>query len=185
MLKEHCMNDLETMDTIASAIILSIGAVMFDKEGMSSSTFYTVVNYQSCVELGLTESASTRDFWNKQKVQSPEAYEVVRKAEAGEGVDIREALTDFSNWFKDTSRDGRLWGNGADFDNPILSYAYTKAGIAIPWSQWNGRCYRTIKSTFNGIKAVRQGTYHNALDDAKTQAAHLIEIANAYNFPLN
>lgn len=185
MLKEHCMTDLETMDTIASSIILSIGAVMFDKEGMSSSQFYTVVNYKSCVELGLTESESTRDFWNKQKISNPDAYEVVRKAEAGEGVDIHEALEDLSRWFKDCSINGKLWGNGADFDNPILNYAYTKAGIAIPWEPSNGRCYRTMKAAFNGVKAIRQGVYHNALDDAKTQAVHLIEIANSYGFPLN
>ena len=74
---------------------------------------------------------------------------------------------------------------GADFDNSILNFAFTKAGIPIPWSPWSGRCYRTIKSIFNGVKLSRKGTYHNALDDAKTQALHLIDIANGYSIPLN
>ena len=108
-MKEHCMCDLETMDTIASSIILSIGAVIFDNAGISHE-FYRVVNYQSCVDLGLTESVSTRQFWDKQKLSNPEAYEVVRIAESGEGVDIQQALAEFSEWLNANSQSCKLWG---------------------------------------------------------------------------
>lgn len=44
------------------------------------------------------------------------------------------------------------------------------------WEFWNNRCFRTLKGMAPHIKTERQGTYHNALDDAKTQALHAIKV---------
>jgi inhibitor of KinA sporulation pathway (predicted exonuclease) len=41
---------------------------------------------------------------------------------------------------------------------------------------WNERCYRTVKNQYPDVKLTRTGTYHNALDDARTQAEHLVQI---------
>lgn len=185
MKADHVMTDLETMDTIASSVILSIGAVVFDATGLTASTFHTIVNYQSCIDAGLTVSKSTEAFWERQRIENPAAYKTVELSKAGEGEDLVIALKNFSDWIKDTSFDTKLWGNGADFDNPILNYAYTKVGLPIPWKPYNGRCYRTIKTIFKGVQMVRKGTYHNALDDARNQAVHLIDTAAAFGFPLN
>jgi exodeoxyribonuclease VIII len=70
----------------------------------------------------------------------------------------------------------KLWGNGANFDNVILVNAYRRTGIKAPWQFYNDRCYRTIKSMFKRIEMERSGTHHNALDDAKSQADHLVRI---------
>jgi len=69
-----------------------------------------------------------------------------------------------------------VWGNGADFDLPILAAAYKAAGGPPPWKPYNGRCYRTLKNLAPSIKLERQGTHHQALDDAVCQAKHLIKI---------
>jgi exodeoxyribonuclease VIII len=70
-----------------------------------------------------------------------------------------------------------LWGNGAVFDNTILGNAYFITGRKPPWNPWDDRCYRTVKALFKWIPAdERQGTYHNALDDAMHQTKHLIKI---------
>ena len=57
-----------------------------------------------------------------------------------------------------------------------LGDAYDRAMRHRPWKFWNDRCYRTIKSMHPEVPMPRTGTHHNALDDAKTQALHLMAI---------
>lgn len=74
-------------------------------------------------------------------------------------------------------KDSRLlWGNGSDFDNVILASAYRSCNLEVPWKFWNNRCYRTVKALRPDIKIHRSGTYHNALDDAVSQAEHLMRM---------
>jgi len=70
----------------------------------------------------------------------------------------------------------RVWGNGAAFDNVILASAYRQANITQPWLFWNDRCYRTVKALSPAVTMQRNGTHHNALDDAESQARHLIDM---------
>ena len=161
----NVMLDLETMGNSARAAIIAIGAVKFDKSGLGSE-FYEVVDLQSSVNLGLTMDTSTVLWWMKQGDTARAAFD--RK-----GMPITIALKAFSDWME---TDQPVWGNGASFDNVILSTAYRLAGMDQPWKFWNDRCYRTLKSLKPGIKMQRTGTYHNALDDAKSQAEHLMDI---------
>ena len=78
--------------------------------------------------------------------------------------------------------DAHIWGNGAAFDNVVLASAFRATGMQVPWAFWNDRCYRTVKSLFSNVKLKRSGTHHNALDDAVTQAKHLLEIAEHYGW---
>ena len=57
--------------------------------------------------------------------------------------------------------------------------------MPIPWKPYNGRCFRTIKNIHAEIipNAFR-GMKHNALEDAKNQAVHLVKIRNAKGFIL-
>lgn len=162
----HCMIDLETIDNKPTSAIASIGAVMFDEDGMYSE-FYLVVDTESSLKLGLTKSEGTLTWWSKQSEQARSIFDA-----ATPKADIRDALLAFSKWFKD-SGGLYLWGNGAAFDNAIMSVAYGLAGLEQPWGYSNDRCFRTIKH--KGKMENRQGTYHNALDDAKTQAQYMID----------
>jgi exodeoxyribonuclease VIII len=78
-------------------------------------------------------------------------------------------------------KDFLVWGNGADFDLPILSAAYVAAGFGgPPWKPYNGRCYRTLKNLRPDVpRPERRGTAHNALDDAVFQAEHAIALLAA------
>ena len=65
------MIDLETLDVLPSATILSIGAVKFDPFGdevneSSAVKFYTRVDIDSCDHIGATVSQSTLDWWASQ-----------------------------------------------------------------------------------------------------------------------
>ena len=120
-----------------------------------------------------SDDPSTVTWWLK---QSDEA----RAEFARPSVSIGVALDLFRVWLQHVALPSpsrvSIWGNGADFDNVILANAYTRAGQTPPWSHWNNRCYRTIKSTTQGLAIERTGTHHCAVDDAESQARHLIEL---------
>ena len=162
----HVMVDLETLGTSSNAVIIALGAAMFNKNGVSA-TFYRHIDAQSCVDAGLKIDVATVVWWMK---QSDEA----RAAFVDKGVPIAAALQDFSDWFQ---KDACLWGNGATFDNVLLSNAYKACGMKTPWPYWGDRCYRTVKALFDVEADAFAGAKHNALDDAVHQARHLIKIA--------
>jgi exodeoxyribonuclease VIII len=100
-------------------------------------------------------------------------------------VDIVSALTAFDGWIENVTGSNSkilkgVWGNGASFDNTILTETYKRLGRTPPWPFWKDRCYRTVKSMFPNVPMERSGTHHNAMDDALTQAQHLIEINKVY-----
>lgn len=172
--KVHVMVDLETLGTEPGCQILSIGAVVFDTSGLGQE-FYSPINLASQAAFGLTTNQATVDWW---ATQSDEAKKVLKDAEVcPQG--IQEVLSLFSSWLAGVaaynaehgSNDKlKIWGNGSDFDNMILGKAYELAGIERPWKFYNNRCFRTLKGLFPHVRAERQGTHHNALDDAKYQA---------------
>lgn len=163
----HIMVDLEAMDTAHTAAILSIGACKVDLDtGEISDKFYRVVNYDSSSALGLTTSSATKSWWDK---QSPEA----RKVFTDPNIPVIQALGEFATYLRIFGVNSvKLWGNGSDFDNTILTTAYNLAGSPIPWRFYNNRCFRTIRKSLGHMVAepAREGTYHNALDDAIYQA---------------
>lgn len=165
------MLDLETMGNGPSAAIVAIGAVAFDLDaGTIGSSFYKLVDLTTAVECGGQMDAATVMWWVQQK-------EAARIALVGDAAThIRGALDMFADWLHETTggHEPRLWGNGAAFDNVILASAYRNAGKAQPWKHWNDRCYRTVKAMFPAIRMERVGTHHIAVDDAKSQALHLI-----------
>lgn len=177
------MTDLETRGTVPGCAILSIGAVRLDPiTGELGDEFYVVVNRQSCLDAGLHEDKDTMRWWAH---QDGEARKVLDQSEDPTvSVLLAEALAQFNTFVKQKPGT-RVYGNGADFDNPILSVAYRSVGMKQGWAPYNGRCYRTLKSVFKDPPmAKREGTYHNALDDAKNQASHLIALANQHSLVL-
>lgn len=177
----NIMVDLETLDNKPSAIILSIGAVAFDPNtGRLGEEFYQVINTDSCRRAGLTESEDTVAWW---KQQSEEAKQVLHEAEAETSCHLLKALIGFKDWLQPFKLSRvKVWGNGSDFDNPILTTAYSKVGMSLPWRFYNNRCYRTLKKLYPTVVFdKREGTYHNALDDAKTQALHAVKIFRVHN----
>ena len=80
------MIDLETLDVIPSATVLTIGAVKFDPFGddvknKQSESFYVKVDIDSCDKLGLTTSSATLDWWSQQS-QAAQDEALVQKVES-------------------------------------------------------------------------------------------------------
>lgn len=163
---KHIMIDFETLSTHPNAAVLSLGAVAFTKDGLTGEEFYVNIDGQDCVNLGLHVLQATVDWWATQSQEAKDALEADKKP-------LLEALTLFSAWVR-TVEGSHLWGNGADFDNPILKSCYAVLDADTPFKPFNGRCYRTIKNIPGMPKMERKGTHHNALHDARNQAEHLL-----------
>lgn len=181
----HIMIDLETRGNVAGCGIVSFGAVVWDPHtGALGDEFYRIVNHASNEQAMLFDVPSTMAWWKK---QSPEARKALEASEANEGHHISDVLREFHDFAMAASghlkSKVRIWGNGADFDSPIVQSAWLAVYPTIDFPfPWGNRCYRTIKNLgelFGGPelpKMARTGTHHNALDDAKSQAAHMTAI---------
>lgn len=164
------MIDIETLGTGHDAVILSIGAAKFDfqREGLIDS-FYQAVDPGSCQHYGLSVTMSTVMWW------LDEDRAEARKALLAESrLDLATVLEGFSMWFGPESLP--VWGNGATFDNVIVRTAFERVHLDCPWKFWHDRCYRTVKALAPEIEIIREGTHHDALADAVSQAKHLQRI---------
>lgn len=162
---QDVMVDIETLGNGSKAVITSIGAVLFNGDGLGH-TFYSRVCPQSCVDVGLELDVSTIIWWLKQS-------DAARAEFQGASRPLQEVLADFAIFLP---QGVRVWGNGATFDNVIVGNAYKACGLHQPWGFWNDRCYRTIKNQYPNVPIGRTGTHHHALEDAKSQALHLLLI---------
>lgn len=184
----HVMVDLETLGTGNDAHILSIGAVKFDKTGILNK-FHTGVELDSCKEAGREITASTVAWWLDLTCTTPAAWLAWKKLDK---APLWNALDGFSQWCATKVEFGELgfkksgvpvqpeppalWGNGASFDNVILRSAFDACGLKFPVPFHLDRCYRTLKAMAPEIKLERTGIHHSAVDDAESQALHLIRI---------
>lgn len=160
----HVMLDLETLGTEQGSVILSIGAVVFDPRGTGhTAEFYQNVDVFSSLMAGLKISDSTVNWWKEQNKEA-------QKHLIGDTVSLFDALNAFRQWFMDNDGE-QVWCQGATFDAPLLQAAYKTFGDFQPWKFWNVRDTRTVYDVcgFDYSTLIREGTYHNALDDAAYQ----------------
>lgn len=174
----HIMLDIETMGSNSNSAIVSIGAVEFNiQNGNTGREFYINVSLQSCLDMGLKINASTVMWW---MAQSDEAR---KKFTEGGAVHIAEALQKFGEFVNDCGSDSQIWGNSARFDLGIMSDAYSKNNVKIPWDFRQERCVRTLVSFLPEIKNMTKflGTAHNPIDDCHFQIRYCSEIWNTIN----
>lgn len=167
MLEDKIMIDLETLGTKAGCGIIAIGACTFDGQHQ----FYQKIAREESERVGLLTDPDTMRWWAKQS-------SAARNESFSGTASVIEVLGAFSDWMRATKQKTKVssqtvWGNGADFDLPILKGAYDAVDMKIPWGPWSGRCYRTLKNLKPNLKADEfQGEKHTALADAMHQALH-------------
>lgn len=162
------MLDMETLGTRPGCSILSIAAVPFNNP-YDLESFYLKIATTSCTDAGLHIDDATIAWWNK---QSPEAY---NEAFSGQ-LDLRVVLQEFADYCNHLPHAPVVWGNGSDFDCAILAETYRICGMQPPWKYTDSRCYRTLKNLFPWVLGNKPTVAHNALEDAKAQAAHATDI---------
>jgi hypothetical protein len=167
---QDVMLDLETMGLLPGSAIVAIGAVAFDAQtGAMGETFYAGVALQSSLDVGLIVDGDTMQWWLKQG-------DAARAPIAHAQDSLEYALKAFAQFVARVGAHAKVWGNGAAFDNTLLAYAYRNLRRPLPWNFRNDRCYRTLKTMYPEIVIEREGVQHHALDDAISQAKHLVRI---------
>lgn len=167
------MLDLETVGRAPGCVVWSIGAVEFSPlTGATGREYYRRIYVPDSMEAGLELDPQTASWWGEQERSARSEYDKAWRRNTSRP--FLETLAEFQDWMLQVGqREVLPWSCGASFDLPILAAAYRKAGLLVPWEFWNERCHRTLKNLVpKELEPARQGTHHNALDDAKHQAAH-------------
>jgi hypothetical protein len=161
----NIMVDIETLATSIDAHVVTIGAVVFSIcNGEIVDEFYVRISAKSCEELNLKKDQATLDFWKKQSEEAQkEAFDLDNR------IPLLEALQKFTFFWK-KNKGKYFWCQGANFDEPILSFLYEKVGLEKPWKFYNVRCLRTYLSVLRlTLKDYIHTPAHNALLDCKNQ----------------
>jgi len=165
--------DLETLGIAPDALILSIGAVRFDrKTGELGGDFYRLIKLEGWGAEGKID-ASTVVWWMRQNAQAQADLFDPELPRAS----IGDSLSDFRNFCHGAET---YWQRG-DMDAQWLGNAYVRCGLTPPpWKFWQLRDQRTLAVEFGHlIVPAERGTVHNALADAYAQAVETIEIYSA------
>jgi len=158
------MLDIETLGTKPGCVVLSIGACIFDRLG-TAGTFYKTLPIQEQLDKGLKIEEGTLLWWLKQdKDTRDEAFKGTR-------FGVADVLREFNTFCLDVDT---VWGNGSNFDQPILKAVYDKAESRWPFKFYKELCFRTLKHSVPQIEMERNDKAHNALADAFWQAKYAV-----------
>lgn len=159
--------DIETLDTLPSAAILSIGAAEVETEtGKVLDTFS--VNIAQSPSFGRTVSADTLAWWGKQK-------EKLNAATHG-GVPLYEGLSALAKWLL-PKKNPQVWAKSPSFDLVILEDAYNHVS---PFDFRKFRDIRTLDSIAElvgvSLEELVSPPSHIALEDAINQGTRAAAI---------
>jgi len=159
MAKTALMIDIETIDILPTATILTIGAQGFDKfsDRFTDVTYYERITLESQEDRTIDEG--TLQWWSGQTQEAQEeAF-----GENGR-LDLKPALEKLGKliWKAD-----EIWANGTTFDMTILEHAYRQCNINLPWKYYKVCDARTVYKLVPQLPKL--GNNHNALADCVNQ----------------
>lgn len=162
----NVMIDIETLGTKPGCSILSIAAVPF-YTAFDYASFYVRISRESNESYKLQEDPATLVWWSRQS-------EAARQEAFSGTENLRQALIKLNDYLFGLASEANIqvWGNGASFDIPLIEAAQAATGVHTYWKYYNSFCYRTLKNLYSFIPADANKAAHNALADAKVQAAH-------------
>jgi DNA polymerase III epsilon subunit-like protein len=161
------MLDLETLGTRNDALIIQIGACYFDRyTGEIGQTFSANVMPNGTIDR-FSVDYETIAWWFGQTNEA-------RAKVMGSPEKMEVALLTLRNFLR-MEPEVFIWSH-ATFDMPILQNAFNELQIHFPVPFRNARDIRTLMDFAEHSSATpREGTHHNALDDAKYQAQYVAE----------
>lgn len=161
----HCMIDVETLGRRHDAAIIQIGWCLFTADKILSATRRNV-HLSSAMKYG-TICSETLMWWMKQSEEARKSAFTSQPEET-----LEEALFDLMGSIQVFKPD-HFWAH-ATFDFPILTNAFNAINKNPPWHFRATRDLRTLDMLANAATIenwpVREGTYHDAMDDAVHQA---------------
>ena len=161
----HIMVDLETWDTTASAVILSIGACIIGADPKRFDTLY--LELSTYTQYMRTKSVSAMEWWEQQG-----------NCPCNGRTSLVDALYHLRDYLARITVRPIIWCKGTDFDVSILTHAYGQMGVPTPWKYNDVRDFRTVKKMFGEsmVTTISNPKPHDALEDAVFQAQQLYSI---------
>lgn len=168
------MVDIEALSNKNNAIILTIGAQMFDPsvkgwETRKQRHIHTGEEYDPWMNtrvdvdeqegLGRALDQGTLDWWAK---QTPEAQHDAFAVE--DRHSLRSALLELSRLAEPCKR---VWSKGVLYDFAILEHAYIQLNIPMPWKFWRVMDARTVFALTPTLESRTNG--HLAIEDCRNQ----------------
>ena len=161
----HAMIDIETLDTMPSSTVLSVGAVKFNPHTKHEPHAKTLWRPSVDAQLaaGRTTSESTLEWWSKQE------------AHIRETTFTEDGRIELEQFFKELNKYlvgvDKIWCQGPQFDMVIIEDLFNQMNHHKGWAYWQVCDSRTV---FNMMpvdprKAIQQNL-HSADDDAYWQA---------------
>jgi hypothetical protein len=159
------MIDIETLNTAADSVILSVGAVKFNpythEDPFQHKHWRLDVDQQ--FELGRTYDQSTLEWWGSQA-------EHIREAAFGdhERVGLLDFAKDLNKWLVGCKE---IWCQGPQFDMVMIEHLFQQLSHHKNWAYWQVRDSRTLFSLmpYDPRKNIQEDL-HDALADAFWQA---------------
>lgn len=167
------MVDIETLGAGPRAVVLTLGAVLFNDEE-TWGDFYRRLNYETQLRRHRREvDAMSLAFW---AAQPPEVY---RGAVLGNRAPLIADLAAFSEYVSAAGPMTEVWAHSPSFDLVILESLMRDEGVTVPWSYRDARDVRTLRAEAGLPRDWRPadlpGPEHNALADCLTQVAAVQE----------
>lgn len=163
------MVDLETLAVTPRAVVLTLGAVIFDPAGQGiMDQLYLKVNIDDQDVLGREVDPSTLEWWSK---QDPAIME--EAFDPDDRLPLNEVMNKFHKFAWGCKE---FWSHGATFDLVIIEDILRQLGRPLPWNYWQLRDTRTLFGLGVDPK-MPQNSKHDALQDAIRQA---IGVQNVY-----
>ncbi len=166
-MKKKLMIDCETLDIGERPVLLSIGAVVFDDNGIYEY-FQADIDIESSKQFGFTVSQSTLDWWDQ---QDPIAKNMAFAGKERIDIVLQKLVAFYSN-----HGCTEIWSKGALADIRWINNALDYFGIERPWKYYKEFCFRTLLKSVPRFEIPFHGIAHNALDDAIHQAKQFIHI---------
>ncbi len=174
------MFDIETLSTRFDACVLSIGAVVFASQSkadpMVPREFYVNISDPE----GHIDENTVRWWFEQEKAAQQRVLSGI--------VSLNQGLSMFTNWCaqhligdgagallsaKKSTIEAEFWARSPSFDEVILLSAYRRAALRAPFfHRWSRDC-RTIEAAAGLEFLPNPGVAHDALADARYQAAHV------------
>lgn len=166
----HAMIDLETLGTGVDCVVLSCGVAFFDERGTLPGGWYTLLDLDEQLRKRRVDAGTLRWWMEQEKVAQDAAFKG--------NNDTVLSIADFHrNLTRELNGAERVWSHGLNFDVCILDHMFSREGLRSPWK------YNAVRDTRTMYDLVpwddlpkREGVYHNALHDAKHQAACIVTV---------
>jgi len=180
------MMDIETLGTKPGSIVLSVGLVRFNprpvgagnpvqsSEVLKMSSLRVNFDAKELAQKGFLMDADTVKWW---VFQGEEARKNAFDPSKETIKTLAEGLADIQRFFEPKDR---VWGNGANFDIPLVEALYDKSlWSKYPWGYSKVRCYRTVKAMCNWDTSLvpENELWHDPVADCIHQIQTLQAIA--------